>query len=145
MYTSVRTKSVNMSGVRTELGALESHFGDVPAEDQSEDGVDTLTHGEVDDDEEAGDGGDEASEKSEQEEFGDIRDPPLGCVRLRPSHYAGLPATVFFDYPRDLRIRRRDESIIAKLGDTIYHLTCLLISSLAYSSRYFSRYRCQCA
>ena len=44
------------------------------------------------------------------------RDPPEGCVRLRPSQYLGLPSTVYFEYPRELNIRRNDEYVLEKLG-----------------------------
>jgi hypothetical protein len=45
-----------------------------------------------------------------------FRDPPDGCVRLRPSQFAGIPSTVFVEYPPELGIRRNDISTVEPLG-----------------------------
>jgi len=45
-----------------------------------------------------------------------FRDPPLGCVRLRPSAWRSIPATVFFEYPPELGLKRNDISITEPLG-----------------------------
>jgi hypothetical protein len=45
-----------------------------------------------------------------------FRDPPEGCVRLRPSGYNGIPATVFIEYPPDLGMKRSDLSVVESLG-----------------------------
>ena len=44
------------------------------------------------------------------------RDPPEGFIRVRPSKFAGIPSTVFFDYPEDLRMKRSDYSELEEQG-----------------------------
>lgn len=61
------------------------------------------------------DDGDSGNELDEDEES-PFRDPPEGCVRLRPSQFHGIPATVFVEYPPELSVRRMDHSIIEPLG-----------------------------
>lgn len=59
----------------------------------------------------------EENEDDDNDEFQNLyRDPPEGCVRLRPSNF-GLPATIFFEYPKDLKLRRNDISTLEKLGN----------------------------
>lgn len=45
-----------------------------------------------------------------------FRDPPAGYVRMRPSHFNGLPPTVFIEYPPELGIRRIDTNILEPMG-----------------------------
>lgn len=45
-----------------------------------------------------------------------FRDPPVDHVRLRPSQFAGIPATVFVEYPPELKIKRNDISVLEPLG-----------------------------
>lgn len=45
-----------------------------------------------------------------------IRDPPGEYVRLRPSQFNGIPATVFFEYPAYLLRQRDDVSSLELLG-----------------------------
>jgi hypothetical protein len=51
-----------------------------------------------------------------EEEESPYCDPPPGCVRLRPSLFRGIPATVFVEYPPELGIVREDASVIEPLG-----------------------------
>lgn len=56
---------------------------------------------------------DDDDEEEEEDAEADVtRDPPAGCVRLRPSSYHGLPPTVFFEYPVELRVKRNDLSVL---------------------------------
>ena len=46
-----------------------------------------------------------------------FRDPPIGQVRLRPSSFRNIPATVFIEYPPELKINKRDDdSYLEDLG-----------------------------
>lgn len=56
---------------------------------------------------------DEGPDEDDESPF---RDPPDGCVRLRPSQFNGIPATVFVEYPPELGIQRHDISVIEPLG-----------------------------
>ena len=56
---------------------------------------------------------DDAVEEVEKLPF---RDPPIDCVRLRPSAFRNIPATVFIEYPPELGMTRKDESEIEELG-----------------------------
>jgi hypothetical protein len=38
-------------------------------------------------------------------------------VRMRPSAFAGIPSTVFFDYPAELVTNRNDTSVVELLGN----------------------------
>ena len=67
---------------------------------------------------------DDESEGDEEDEVSLHRDPPANCVRLRPSQFKGLPATVFFEYPLELKILRDDESYIEPLGDRKLQYKC---------------------
>jgi tubulin polyglutamylase TTLL4 len=58
-------------------------------------------------------GDDEGPDEDEESPY---RDPPEGCVRLRPSQFHGIPSTVFAEYPRELGIRRDDLSVVEPLG-----------------------------
>ena len=42
-------------------------------------------------------------------------DPPVGYVRMRPSEFKNLPATVFFEYPPELGMKRSDLSRLDEL------------------------------
>lgn len=80
--------------------------------------VKKIKQREVEDVDDAGveiDDGDSANEPDEDEES-PFRDPPEGCVRLRPSQFHGIPATVFVEYPPELSVRRADQSVIEPLG-----------------------------
>lgn len=59
---------------------------------------------------------DEPDERDDDEEEA-YCDPPEGCIRLRPS-IAGpfLPSTIFFEYPPELKLKRRDSTLIEPIG-----------------------------
>lgn len=61
--------------------------------------------------------GDDEPDEPDDDELEAYCDPPEGCVRLRPS-IAGpfLPPTIFFEYPQDLKLRRRDSSLTEPIG-----------------------------
>ena len=61
------------------------------------------------------DGGED--DDDDDEEVTRYRDPPEGQVRLRPSRFRGIPATVFIDYPPELGVRRSDTSVLVDLGE----------------------------
>ena len=52
----------------------------------------------------------------DQEEVSLFRDPPTGFVRMRPSHFHGLPSTVFIEYPPELGIHRIDTNCLEPIG-----------------------------
>jgi hypothetical protein len=52
--------------------------------------------------------GDDTDDDDEEEVY---RDPPTGSVRLRPSTFAGLPATIFIEYPPELVSFSRSPSL----------------------------------
>jgi tubulin polyglutamylase TTLL4 len=52
----------------------------------------------------------------DEEELSLFRDPPMGFVRMRPSHFRGLPSTVFIEYPPELGIHRIDANSLEPLG-----------------------------
>ena len=53
----------------------------------------------------------------DEDELSLFRDPPLGFVRMRPSHFRGLPSTVFIEYPPELGIQRIDTNSLEPLGN----------------------------
>lgn len=59
---------------------------------------------------------DDGDNDVDEDEESPFRDPPEGCVRLRPSQFNGVPSTVFVEYPPELKIRRNDVSIVEPLG-----------------------------
>lgn len=59
---------------------------------------------------------DDAENEVDEDEESPFRDPPEGCVRLRPSQFNGVPSTVFVEYPPELGIRRMDVSVVEPLG-----------------------------
>ncbi len=68
----------------------------------------------------SGDNGDDyedGEDDDDDEEVTRYRDPPEGQVRLRPSRFRGIPATVFIDYPPELGVRRTDTSVLVDLGE----------------------------
>jgi len=65
---------------------------------------------------EVDDGDDDGDNDVDEDEESPFRDPPEGCVRLRPSQFHGIPATVFVEYPPELSIRRIDHSVVEPLG-----------------------------
>jgi hypothetical protein len=52
------------------------------------------------------------------ESLSSYRDPPEGHIHLRPSNFRILPPTVFFEYPPELNIQRKDIGYIEPLGNT---------------------------
>jgi tubulin polyglutamylase TTLL4 len=54
--------------------------------------------------------------EDDQEELSLFRDPPAGYVRMRPSHFNGLPSTVFIEYPPELGIHRIDTNCLEPVG-----------------------------
>ena len=64
----------------------------------------------IDDEEECGE--EEGDDDKEVEEI----DVPLGFVRMRPSKFKFIPGSVFFEYPKELNMHRKDLSSIEKLG-----------------------------
>jgi tubulin polyglutamylase TTLL4 len=67
----------------------------------------------VSDDED--DDGNEDVEK-DTDEVSIFRDPPAGQVRMRPSHFQGIPSTVFIEYPPELGIHRIDTNVLEPIG-----------------------------
>lgn len=55
-------------------------------------------------------------DEDDEEEDDPFRDPPQGHLRLRPSNFRGIPATVFVEYPPELKIKRIDKSSIEPMG-----------------------------
>ena len=64
-----------------------------------------------------GDEGKDSADEVDDDEESPFRDPPLGYVRLRPSQFKRLPATVFMEYPPELEIKRVDISKLEELGN----------------------------
>jgi hypothetical protein len=63
---------------------------------------------------EMGDSDKGLDDTDEEEQY---RDPPEGCVRLRPSNFNLLPSTVFVEYPPELNgMKRNDVSVVEKLN-----------------------------
>ena len=93
-----------------EIGEVEDDDLD---EDEYQDDGDDNDDGE----------GDELDDDDDQEEESPYRDPPDGHVRLRPSSF-GLPSTVFFEYPRELGIKRDDKSVTESLGSRKLRFKC---------------------
>lgn len=60
---------------------------------------------------------DDGSLDEEEEEQSLFRDPPAGFVRMRPSHFHGLPSTVFIEYPPELGIHRIDTNVLEPVGN----------------------------
>ena len=58
----------------------------------------------------------DGTDPPDEDEESPYRDPPDGCVRLRPSQFLGIPSTVFVEYPPELGIRRNDNSTVEPLG-----------------------------
>lgn len=58
------------------------------------------------------DGDDEDEDDDEETPY---CDPPAGYVRIRPSQFKGLPATIFFEYPPELGMKRIDISTLQEL------------------------------
>ena len=69
-----------------------------------------FEQGEDDDDD------DDEEDNAEEVQKLPFRDPPLDCVRLRPSAFNNIPPTVFIEYPPELGMTRQDESEIEELG-----------------------------
>ena len=75
----------------------------VETSQDADDGIDVIDE-DIDED-------DEDEKKADP-----FRDPPDGYVRLRPSAYNNIPATVFIEYPPELNIKRADVNFLEKLG-----------------------------
>lgn len=50
-----------------------------------------------------------------EEEERVVRDIPEGCIKMRPSSFQGIPATVYFDYPSELGVKREDGCVVEAL------------------------------
>lgn len=70
------------------------------------------------DDEEIDDIDDDArsDESTDSEEMCEESVLVEGTVKMRPSSFVGVPGTVYFDYPLDLGIVRKDNGVIEALG-----------------------------
>lgn len=85
--------------------------------DDAGDIADMLAGGAGDDAvEEGGAEGDDSASEQETDEVSRFRDPPEGFVRLRPSQFRHIPATVFVEYPPELGLKRQDASQLEPLG-----------------------------
>jgi len=62
---------------------------------------------------------DNNEEVDDDDDVEHFRDPPVGYIRLRPSKFACIPATVYVEYPQDLGLRRQDqeEGELVELGN----------------------------
>lgn len=61
--------------------------------------------------------GDDNDDEIDEDEESPFRDPPIGAVRLRPSQFTNIPATVFVEYPPELGIKRNDINTTEPLGN----------------------------
>jgi tubulin polyglutamylase TTLL4 len=110
--------SVRASGVAKQLSKAGKVIN-VKAERDSESDA-----GSEDEDEDDEDGDDVGDDDPTEEAVDSLRDPPEGCVRLRPSQYVGLPSSIYFEYPRELQVRRNDEFVLEKLGTRKLFFKC---------------------
>ena len=62
-------------------------------------------------------------EGDEEKEIVEV-DVPLGFVRMRPSKFNFIPASVFFEYPKELNMVRKDVSTIDKMGRKSLNYSC---------------------
>lgn len=87
-------------------------------------------------------GGFADSDGAEEALGGRRRQDPPAVVRMRPSAFAGLPSTVFFDYPSELIYQRHDVVVEEILGgrrlryDTYWERNCI---KKAFARAGFSR------
>jgi hypothetical protein len=73
-----------------------------------------LTAAEIENNEITNDG----NEEPDTDEEDTYRDPPEGCVHLRPSIASPhIPSTIYVEYPPGLKLKRRDTGYIEDLGD----------------------------
>jgi hypothetical protein len=73
----------------------------------------------IDDDNEEG-GEEEGDDEKEVVEV----DVPIGFVRMRPSKFKYIPASVFFEYPKELHMLRKDISTVEKMGRKSLNYSC---------------------
>jgi hypothetical protein len=79
------------------------------------------------DDKDDGSGGgddDDGDADADDDPEVNYRDPPEGYLRLRPSQFNHIPATVFVEYPPELGLTRKDLSSLEKLGRRKLHYIC---------------------
>lgn len=60
----------------------------------------------------------DGNEEPDTDEEDTYRDPPEGCVHLRPSVASPyIPSTIFVEYPPQLKMQRKDAGYIEELGE----------------------------
>lgn len=60
----------------------------------------------------------DGNEEPDTDEEDTYRDPPEGCVHLRPSIASPyIPSTIFVEYPPQLKMQRKDAGYIEELGE----------------------------
>jgi len=104
----------------TDFGLMEGMGGDVippnieGGEENSEDNDAEIIIDDEDNDEDNGD---------DEKEVVEV-DVPVGFVRMRPSKFKFIPASVFFEYPKELNMLRKDISTIEKMGRKSLNYSC---------------------
>jgi len=109
----LNNRNINNNNNNNNIGYNENIQPIRRIKEDKDDDDDDEDNGEDDDDEIVVEDGDNDDDLDEVSPF---RDPPFGCVRLRPSQFHNIPATVFVEYPPELIIKREDSSYIEELG-----------------------------
>jgi tubulin polyglutamylase TTLL4 len=69
-------------------------------------------------------GGEEDDDIQDEDREENEVDPPEGFIRIRPSKFKLIPATVFVEYPTGLGMVRADRSALESLRDKELHYQC---------------------
>ena len=110
--------------VHKDFGLMEGIGGDVIITPRNDCAVEYRHHDDdveiiVDDEDEEGEEGDDDLEL-ELVEVG----VPDGFVRMRPSKFKFIPPSVFFEYPKELNMLRKDISSMEKMGRKSLNYSC---------------------
>lgn len=79
---------------------------------------------ELDDDNMYDDDDDDDDEDQTIESLNNVRDPPIGYYRFRPSQYNNILPTIFIEYPVDLNKLRKDVSFLEPVQNRKLNYRC---------------------